>query len=73
MPPKRSMRSIRDWIGALIFVAILLRVAFYLGAKVYFGSKLDSFDLVMIPIGLASGYIGYMYLRRIFGKSYFSA
>ena len=73
MTTKGNMRTIRDWIGALIFVSILLRVAFYVGAKIYFESEFDSFDLVMVPIGLASGYIGYMYLRRIFGKSHFSA
>ena len=66
-------RSIRDWIGALIFISVLLRVVFYAGAKLYYGAEFDSFDFAMILIGAISGYIGYMYLRRIFSNRYFSA
>lgn len=62
------MRRLKDWIGALICVAIALRAVFFLGAKAYFGVSYDAFDWVLVPIGLVAGYIGYMYLRRIFGR-----
>ena len=62
------MRKVRDWIGALISVAIVLRAAFYLGAKAYLDQGFDSFDWAAVPLGLVATYIGYMYLRRIFGR-----
>ncbi|MFC3552510.1 hypothetical protein ACFOLC_16035 [Lysobacter cavernae] len=62
------MRKLTDWIGALICVAIVLRAAFYLGAKAYFGAGFDLYDWVAIPIGMVAAYIGYMYLHRIFGR-----
>ena len=67
------MRKLTSWIGALICVSIALRAAFYLGAKVYFGAGFNSYDWAAVPIGLVAAYIGYMYLRRIFGRRHVAA
>ena len=67
------MRKLTDWIGALICASIAFRAAFYLGAKAYFGAGFSLYDWVAVPIGLVAAYIGYMYLRRIFGRPHAAA
>jgi len=58
----------RKWIGAIFFLLIFARVAFYTGHKAYLGYKLDPFDLVLIPIGVVALFLSYMYFKKIFGQ-----
>ena len=67
------LRRVKDWLGVLVCAAIVFRAIFYLGSKVYFGVTFDPYDLAAIVIGLVAGYIGYLYLRRIFGGHHVAA
>lgn len=67
------LKKVKDWAGALICAAIAFRAVFYLGSKVYFGIAFDMYDLAAGVIGLVAGYIGYLYLRLIFGGYHVAA
>lgn len=70
---RTRLKRVKDWVGVLVCAAIAFRAVFYLGSKAYFGVAFDMYDLAAGAIGLVAGYIGYLYLRLIFGGYHVAA
>lgn len=61
--------KISRFISGLFFSLIFARSCFYLGSKLYFEQNIDGYDWIVVPIGLVSLYLSYMYFKKIFQRT----
>lgn len=56
-----------SWFGALFFLSVAVRCFFYLGLKLHTLGVATTMDwVVILPMGLVSSYLSYMFFKKLF-------